>query len=323
VIIFTETTSNIHHPEFFTRIDTLIGPIEKSEDGNEQFEALQPDILLTFGGMIVSKKIKSFLRNYQPTQHWHVDPKKAYNTFFCLNKHFETSVNSFFQKFLPETISVKSDYSEHWKAVNEQRKQRHDLYVNRIPYSDFKAMQSIVPVIPKEYNVQLGNSSTVRYAQLFNWGPIQAVYCNRGTSGIDGSVSTAVGAALVSKQPTILICGDLSFIYDSNALWNNHIPASFRIIVINNSGGGIFRILPGNKNTENFETYFETVHDLNAKALCEMYSFEYAMAQDSDQVKAELKEFFNPSKKPKLLEIMTPRSLNDEVLLEYFDFIKS
>jgi 2-succinyl-5-enolpyruvyl-6-hydroxy-3-cyclohexene-1-carboxylate synthase len=323
VIIFTETTSNIHHPEFFTRIDTLIGPIEKSEDAKEQFEALQPDILLTFGGMIVSKKIKSFLRDFQPEQHWHIDPKKAYNTFFCLNKHFETSVNDFFQKFLSETISVKSDYSEHWKAINEQRKQRHDLYVDQIPYSDFKAMQSIVPVIPKDYNVQLGNSSTVRYAQLFNWRPRQAVFCNRGTSGIDGSVSTAVGAALVNEQPTTLICGDLSFIYDSNGLWNKHIPASFRVIVINNSGGGIFRILPGNKNTENFDTYFETVHDLNAKALCEMYSFEYAMAQDSDQVNAELKEFFNPSKKPKLLEIMTPRSLNDEVLLEYFDFIKS
>ena len=323
VIILTETTSNVDHAEFFTRIDTLIGPIEKSEDANKQFEALRPDILLSFGGMIVSKKIKSFLRNFQPNQHWHIDPKKAYNTYFGLNKHFETSVNSFFQNFLPETTSVKSDYAAHWKEINEQRKKRHNIYVNKIPYSDFKAMQSIVPSVPKGYNVQLGNSSTVRYAQLFNWDASQSIFCNRGASGIDGSVSTAVGAALVKKEPTLLICGDLSFIYDSNGLWNNYIPVNFRIIVINNSGGGIFRILPGNKNTENFDTYFETVHDLNAKALCEMYSFEYAFAKDSDKVNAELEEFFEPSKKPKLLEIMTPRSLNDEVLLEYFDFIKS
>ncbi|RKS50654.1 2-succinyl-5-enolpyruvyl-6-hydroxy-3-cyclohexene-1-carboxylate synthase [Gillisia mitskevichiae] len=323
VIVLTETTSNVDHEEFFTRIDTLIGPIEKSEDVEKQFAELQPDILLTFGGMIVSKKIKSFLRDFQPEQHWHIDPKKAYNTFFCLNKHFETSVNSFFQKFFPETISVKSDYAEHWKRINEHRKQRHDIYVNKIPYSDFKAMQSIVPSIPKQYNVQLGNSSTVRYAQLFNWDVSQSIFCNRGTSGIDGSVSTAVGAALVKKDPTLLICGDLSFIYDSNALWNNYIPSNFRIIVINNSGGGIFRILPGNKDTENFDTYFETIHDLNAKSLCEMYSFEYSRAEDSDQVSTELKKFFNSSEKPKLLEIMTPRSLNDEVLLEYFNFIKS
>ena len=323
VLILTETTSNIHHPDFFTRIDTLIGPIEKSADANEQFQALQPDILLTFGGMIVSKKIKSFLRNYQPEQHWHIDPKKAYNTFFCLNKHFETSVNSFFQGFLPEIISVESDYAAHWKNINEQRKKLHDVYVDQIPYSDFKAMQSIIPAIPKDYNVQLGNSSTVRYAQLFNWEPTQAVYCNRGTSGIDGSVSTAVGAALVNKLPTLLICGDLSFIYDSNALWNNHIPSSFRIIVINNSGGGIFRILPGNKNTENFDTYFETVHNLNARPLCEMYDLDYASVQDSDTLKKELDVFFETSERPKLIEIFTPRSLNDEVLLEYFNFMKS
>tara|TARA_R100001369_G_scaffold87479_2_gene123073 strand:+ start:22764 stop:24497 length:1734 start_codon:yes stop_codon:yes gene_type:complete len=322
VLILTETTSNIHHPEFFTRIDTLIGPIEKCEDANEQFEALQPEILLTFGGMIVSKKIKSFLRNYQPQQHWHIDPKTAYNTFFCLNKHFETTVNVFFQNFLPETVSVNSEYAKHWKTINEQRKKRHDLYVDKIPYSDFKAMQAIVPAIPKDYNVQLGNSSTVRYAQLFNWEPTQDVFCNRGTSGIDGSVSTAVGAALVNKHPTILICGDLSFIYDSNALWNNHIPASFRIIVINNSGGGIFRILPGNKNTENFETYFETVHDLNAKPLCDMYNLDYSFVKDSEILNKELNVFFEVSERPKLLEIFTPRTLNDEVLLEYFNFMK-
>jgi len=322
VLVLTETTSNLHNPEFFTRIDTLIGPIEKCEDADEQFKALQPDILLTFGGMIVSKKIKSFLRNYQPKQHWHIDPKKAYNTFFCLNKHFETSVNSFFQKFLPETDSVKSEYAQHWKGINEQRRARHDVYVEKIPYSDFKAMQAIVPAIPGNYNVQLGNSSTVRYAQLFNWEPTQAVFCNRGTSGIDGSVSTAVGAAMVNKQPTILICGDLSFIYDSNALWNRHIPENFRIIVINNSGGGIFRILPGNKDTENFETYFETVHDLNAKPLCDMYGLDYSLVKDSHTLEEELSDFFEASDRPKLLEIFTPRLLNDEVLLEYFSFMR-
>src|SRR5690606_13251126 len=91
VIVFTETTSNLSHEDFFTRIDTIIGPIEQSEDRENQFKALQPDILLTFGGMVVSKKIKAFLRTYQPKHHWHVDEKKAYNTYFCLNKHFVTS----------------------------------------------------------------------------------------------------------------------------------------------------------------------------------------------------------------------------------------
>ena len=323
VLMLTETTSNLNHPEIFTRIDTLIGPIERSEDATEQFEALRPDLLLTFGGMIVSKKIKSLLRNFQPEHHWHVDPKKAYNTFFCLNKHFETSINSFFGKFHPMLENGKSEYGPHWKNIRKKRQIQHDLYVQEIPYSDFKAMQLIVPGVPKKYNVQLGNSATVRYAQLFNWDETQKLFCNRGTSGIDGSVSTAVGAALINEDPTLLICGDLSFFYDSNGLWNNYIPKNFRIIILNNEGGGIFRILPGNKNTENFDTYFETIHHMNAKPLCEMYDFEYLSAKNSEEISTALNGFYDTSKKPKLLEIFTPRLVNDEVLLEYFGFMKS
>ncbi len=323
VIVLTETTSNVHHDAFFTRIDTLVGPIEKAENSEEFFEALQPDILLTFGGLIVSKKIKAFLRNYQPKQHWHIDSKKAYNTFFCLNKHFESGVNSFFAKFFKLTKPIDSDYANYWKQVKKSRQVRHDQYANEIPYSDFKALQIIVPKVPKHYILHLGNSSIIRYAQLFKWAPSLRIFCNRGTSGIDGSVSTAVGAACVNNEDTLMITGDLSFFYDSNALWNNYIPPNFRIIVLNNRGGGIFRILPGNKNTDNFETYFETTHQLNASALCEMYGFQYDSAQSSEEIESVLNEFFSSSQKPKLLEIFTPRKINDEVLLEYFNFMKA
>lgn len=323
VIVLTETTSNLQHEEFFTRIDTLIGPIEKDERRDELFKSLQPDILLTFGGMIVSKKIKAFLRNYNPKHHWHIDSKKAYNTFFCLNKHFETDVNSFFSEFLPLTERSESDYGKYWKAMRKKRQARHEEYMSQIPYSDLKAMQEIVPRVPQDSIIHFGNSSVIRYAQLFQWDPGLKVYCNRGTSGIDGSISTAVGAAVTSAEPVLMITGDLSFFYDSNALWNNYIPSNFRIIVLNNQGGGIFRILPGNKNTENFEKYFETVHNMNAKPLCDLYNFEYHKANSQEEVQGELQEFFGGTGKPKLLEIFTPRKVNDEVLLEYFNFMKS
>lgn len=323
VIVFTETTSNLDHPDFFTRIDTLIGPIEKDEKKEELFRQLQPDILLTFGGMIVSKKIKAFLRNYNPQHHWHIDPKKAYNTFFCLNKHFETDVNSFFSEFFPLTENTESDYGSFWKEIRNKRQVRHEEYMAEIPYSDLKAMQQIVPEVPKNTIVHFGNSSTIRYAQLFQWHESLKTFCNRGTSGIDGSVSTAVGAAVSSKEPVLLIAGDLSFFYDSNALWNNHIPSNFRIIILNNNGGGIFRILPGNKNSENFDRYFETVHDLKAKPICELYGFDYSSADSEETLGDHLENFFEESDRPKLLEIFTPRKLNDEVLLEYFNFMKS
>ena len=323
VIVLTETTSNLDHHEFFTRIDTLIGPIEKDQDKERLFKALQPEILLSFGGMIVSKKIKAFLRSYQPQQHWHIDPKKAYNTFFCLNKHFETTVNSFFTHFFPLTEVIKSDYATFWKAVKDKRQSRHEEYMDEIPYSDLKAMQEIVPNVPENYILQLGNSSSIRYAQLFEWKESLRIFCNRGTSGIDGSVSTAVGAACVNGEPTLMITGDLSFFYDSNALWNKYIPKNFKVIILNNNGGGIFRILPGNKDTENFETYFETTHELQAKPLCDLYGFEYESAATSEELSEKMKDFFKASEKPKLLEIFTPRKLNDKVMLEYFNFMKS
>ena len=323
VIVFTETTSNIHHPDFFTRIDTLVGPIEKEENKEELFRKLQPDILLTFGGMIVSKKIKNFLRNYNPKHHWHVDSKKAYNTFFCLNKHFETEVNDFFHSFMPLIETVASDYGKFWKDVKSNRQQRHEEYMSEIPYSDLKAMQLIVPEVPNHSIVHFANSSTIRYAQLFEWDRSLNTFCNRGTSGIDGSTSTSVGAAVASDKPVLFITGDLSFFYDSNALWNDHIPANYRIILLNNNGGGIFRILPGNKDSENFDTFFETTHELQAKPVCELHGFDYSKAANEQEIEHELKAFFDASEKPKLLEIFTPRRMNDKVLLEYFSFMKS
>ena len=317
VVVFTETTSNIHHDNFFPSIDKIIAPLRDSE-----FKALQPEILITFGGLIVSKKIKAFLRKYQPEHHWHVGEKKANDTFFCLDKHFKFDVNTFFDQFLEKKDKIDSDYQSYWSSVKQNRNKKHNQYLENSPYSDFKVFDTVLKQIPDDYLLHLGNSSTVRYAQLFNLNKSLKVFCNRGTSGIDGSTSTAIGASIVANNPTLLISGDLSFFYDSNALWNDYIPNSFRIIVINNGGGGIFRILPGHKNTENFDTFFETKHNLRAEHLCEMYGLEYCFSNSENELSKTLKPFFEESDKPKLLEIFTPRLLNDEILLNYFSFIK-
>ncbi|WP_223034240.1 2-succinyl-5-enolpyruvyl-6-hydroxy-3-cyclohexene-1-carboxylate synthase [Hanstruepera marina] len=318
IIVFTETTSNLHHENFFPSIDKLIAPLD-----DEDFKALQPDILVTFGGLIVSKKIKAFLRKYQPKQHWHIGEGQANDTFFKLEKHLEIHPNTFFENLLSETTHyVKSDYKPLWEKVKMRRAEKHVEYVKQIPFSDFKVFEAVFKYLPNDSVLQLSNSSTVRYAQLFDLNPTLEVFCNRGTSGIDGSTSTAVGFAMASKKQTTLITGDLSFLYDSNALWNNYIPNDFRIIIINNQGGGIFRILPGNKDSENFDRYFETKHNLTAKHLCKMYNFEYDSASTEKQLKLQLKSFFETSDVPKLLEIFTPRTINDDVLLEYFKFIR-
>ncbi|MCW5516599.1 2-succinyl-5-enolpyruvyl-6-hydroxy-3-cyclohexene-1-carboxylic-acid synthase [Muriicola sp. Z0-33] len=321
VLVFTETTSNLHHPTFFPSIDSIIAPIEKKEDRDEHFRKLQPSVLLTFGGMIVSKKVKAFLRAYPPEHHWHVDSKKAFNTFFNLSHHFKKDTSLFFKELLKNPSVRQSDYYNYWAGIKDHYVAMRKRYLDEIPFTDMLAFATIMKQIPLGYQLQLANSSTVRYTQLFDVHPSLRVFSNRGTSGIDGSTSTAIGAALYNENPTLLLTGDLSFFYDSNGFWNDYIRPDFRVIVINNGGGGIFRILPGKGATAHFEKYFETVHDLKIERLCAFYDLEYSLADDVVNLNSSLAQFYEPSSRPKLLEIRTPRVKNDEILLNYFDFI--
>ncbi len=315
VLVLTETTSNIYHTSHINCIDQLISALTK-----EEFENLQPDILLTIGGMVVSKRIKAFLRAYQPKSHWHIDEKKAFDTYFCLTEHIRLSPNLFFSDFLPKTHHVESIYKSTWIGVRDQRRIQHTAYLDQVSFTDLKVFEIIFNTIPDQQMIQLSNSSTIRYAQLFSLRPTHKVFCNRGTSGIDGSTSTAIGAALVSKIPTTLITGDLSFFYDSNALWNMYIPSNFKIILINNGGGGIFRILPGKDESENFGRYFETKHNLTAKQLCEMYAISYNSVNNLNEAVTQIQNIYNKEHTPQLLEIFTPRTENDSALIDYFKY---
>ena len=316
VVVLTEKTSNLHHPTFIDQIDTLITPFT-----DEDFKAFQPEILLTFGGMVVSKRIKAFLRKYKPAHHWHVDDLRAYDTFGALTNHFETKINTFLSQLLTEE-TIESSYQSSIASIWKDRVAKHQEYTAKIPFSDFKVFDFICQNVPKNSQLQVSNSSAIRYLQLFDLDKSIQVFCNRGTSGIDGSTSTAIGAALASDLPTMLITGDISFLYDSNALWNNYIPKNFKIILLNNSGGGIFRILPGHQETETFNTYFETSHQLNALHLSKMYGFDYYTATDEDSLKTSYKSFLNQNNKPCILEIFTPEKSNNRILLDFFGALK-
>lgn len=316
VVVLTEKTSNLHHPTFIDQIDTLITPFT-----DEDFKAFQPEILLTFGGMVVSKRIKAFLRKYKTAHHWHVDELRAYDTFGALTNHFETKINSFLSQLLTEN-TIESSYKSSIDKIWKDRVAKHQEYTAKIPFSDFKVFDFISQNLPKNIQLQVSNSSAIRYLQLFDLNKSVQVFCNRGTSGIDGSTSTAIGAASATNLPTILITGDISFLYDSNALWNNYIPKNFKIILLNNSGGGIFRILPGHQETETFNTYFETSHQLNASHLAKMYGLDYFEANDEMTLQQQYTKFLNQNEKPSIIEIFTPEKENNGILLEFFRRLK-
>ena len=317
LLVLIENTSNVYHPLFCNKIDQLIAPLS-----NVELKDFRPEILITMGGMIISKKIKVTFRNNQPKEHWHIGSHKANDTFFCLTKHFKSSPDDIIDRLYENFIDNSSDFNNRWASVISKRKQKHEDYLSSLDYCDLKVFDTVLKSIPLKSMLQISNSSAIRYSQLFDIEESINVYCNRGTSGIDGSTSTAIGAAINYKHNTVFITGDLSFFYDSNALWNDFIPLNFRIILINNRGGGIFKILTKDNSSDLFKKFFETKHQLSAKQLCEMYGFEFYESNDESKLKLILNDFYQPSKKPRLLEVIIDRDNNQDYLLNYFDFIK-
>jgi 2-succinyl-5-enolpyruvyl-6-hydroxy-3-cyclohexene-1-carboxylate synthase len=316
IVVLIETTSNLHHPKFINTIDTIITPFSE-----EDFKNWQPDILITFGGMIVSKRVKAFLRKYQAAAHWHIDELRFYDTFGSLTDSIVAKPVDFFQNLMLLAKPIESDYNAIAQELKIYRIQKAKKYLDTIPFSDFKAFQTILQSLPKNIQLQISNSSAIRYAQLFDIEKSIEVFCNRGTSGIDGSTSTAIGAAFVSQKPTVFITGDISFFYDSNALWNSYIPKNFKIILINNGGGGIFRILPGHKETPVFNQFFETSHCLTAEHLAKMFGFTYRIASDVLSLELSLQDFYANNEQPAILEVFTPTLQNDKFLLDFFNHL--
>jgi 2-succinyl-5-enolpyruvyl-6-hydroxy-3-cyclohexene-1-carboxylate synthase len=314
IVVLTETTSNLHEPSFINSIDSLITPFDDFD-----FKELEPEVLITFGGMIVSKRIKAFLRKYKPAHHWHIDTLRAYDTFNALSKHFVMEPDDFFKELLPKTAFVSSKYFSKIDKIYDLRKIRKQEYLRKITFSDFKVFEKVIESLPKNSQLQISNSSAIRYAQLIEIDPSIEVYCNRGTSGIDGSTSTAIGAAVgKSDIQTVFITGDIGFLYDSNALWNSYIPKNFKIILINNGGGGIFRILPGHEEKPVFNTYFETSHNLTAEHLAKMYKINYFTANDVASLEEAIKNLYSNNTAAGILEVFTPTLENDVILKQYF-----
>lgn len=313
VVILTETTSNLHSKRFFNKIDSVIFSL------NEKIlEELKPEILLTVGQNVVSKKVKAFIRNHKPNQHWHLDQFWQPDTYQCLTDKIQLNPIDFLEKFIPKIYQKESHYFSNWNSIRVEKEIKQDKFSKETPFSDFKVFERLIETYPENVQVHYGNSSAIRYTQLFSHKSSNEIFCNRGTSGIDGSTSTAAGSSMTNNKQTVLVTGDISFFYDSNGLWNNYIPSDFRIILINNGGGNIFKIIPGPENSGVVESVFETRHHLTAKHLAKMFGFGYITVQNLEELNSELNSFYLDSDHPKIMEINTSEIENAEVMRDYF-----
>ncbi|MFM1772197.1 MAG: hypothetical protein RLZZ71_1339 [Bacteroidota bacterium] len=311
VIVLTETHANVNIENAFSCIDRLIMGLA----GNAQ-QMLAPDVLITVGTNIISRKIKAILRKAKPKHIQVGTNEKPMDTFDCLHAQCFVTPTFFFNSL--NEIQSKSEWKSNLLSIQENQIKQVESWLPSAAYSDLSVFSSLLKSIPDGTQVQMGNSSVVRYIQLFNQNNKLTYFGNRGVAGIDGSTSTAIGAAWKTKKPTLLISGDLSFHYDSNAFWNNYLSNELKVIVINNGGGGIFRIIDGSKDTAYLEQYFETAHSSKSiKGIADMYNLNYFSATNFVELNQVLPLFFS-QKNISVLEIFTPKEVNPKVLDAFF-----
>lgn len=314
VIVLAETLSNVASERHVVTIDRVLVTLEEEEK-----ERFQPELLITFGGALVSKHIKAFLRKYRPRWHWSIDcSEHPADTMQGLTTHILAEPALFFPALAARVRAVASHYARGWEEKKRLAEERHVTFEKKAGWSDWKAFSLILPALPAGSFLQLANSTPVRYAQLFDCAQLARSDGNRGTSGIEGSTSTAIGAALMQEGMTTLITGDMGFLYDSNALWNKYFPARLKVVVMKNGGGGIFRFIPGPSDQEELEECFETACEVNVEGFARLHHFQYFKAADEKSLRRLLPEFWQEMERPAILEVETPRLKNAEVLKSYF-----
>lgn len=315
VCVMHETISNLHLKGHLSAVDVVLSTLTQ-----EQKEQLRPDIVISLGGALVSRQIKEYLRSYAPSEHWSLGHQ--HTTVDCFNSltlRIEADPGRFLSMFGKCLVkeSPKSHYNSMWEECRRKALQSQAHYISNAPWSDMVALNAVFGSLSQDVNLQLSNGTSIRYAQLLIDKMPHGCYCNRGVSGIDGSVSTAVGASLAYPEMTLLITGDMSLSYDIGALSLQQMSERFKIVVLNNKGGGIFRFIPSTSTLPQREHYFCAAPTLPIQQLAEAYGFEYMRAENMQQLIAKLPIFMAPRLVPSILEIVTDPEVSAAVLKNY------
>jgi 2-succinyl-5-enolpyruvyl-6-hydroxy-3-cyclohexene-1-carboxylate synthase len=284
-------------------------------------QQLRPDLLISFGQSVISKNLKLYLRTFPAAEHWHIqEAGQVADTYQSLTQIIRVTPADFFARL--NLTGFKNplglDYQNLWQILEQKSQQLIKTFFNALEFNEFSAVKTVLDALPEPCILHLGNSMPIRYANFIGLEKKNTtVYANRGTSGIDGCVSSAVGHSLASGVLNILLIGDVSFFYDRNALWLSAIPANLRIVLLNNQGGGIFDILPDSKQLPELNEFFITPHYLNAENTAKDFCLAYFSCQNQTQLDSTLSEFFNQSDKAKLLEIHTDINTNSLIFKQF------
>lgn len=273
-----------------------------------QADALEPDLVVQIGGNFVHKSFKSLLRNTSCCV-IRIDEEQGLIDTFC---HLQYKIQSAVQPALAQ-LSMKLPRRHEGVAKAERRladtakileegllaDDKH-LTMNCVIRHLYMKMQTLAC----DYTLHLANSSSVRIAGNYFKSGVQPILCNRGVNGIEGSLSAAVGYAMKMWGLSVVIIGDLSFFYDANALWNVSLPSNLRILLLNNSHGGIFDQLKGLEKSPARDKFIAAGQQTyTAAGIAQTFHIGYTGVQNFDDLRPALEHFIAPDGGSQIVEV--------------------
>lgn len=302
LIANTQTADSINHPDFI---------LQTVSDKT----AMIPDLVISFGKSVLSKSLKEFVRS-SSANHWHLQ-ENGYvpDPYQKLSKIIHCQPIDILELLLGVSAVCDPDFMNSWRNSEKVIHENLQIILKEAEFGEFKALACCFGKIPNDSKLHLSNSMTVRYASFFgNLHPSIEVIANRGTSGIDGSNSTAVGCTFTTKDAVTLISGDMAFFYDRNAFWHKYNLPNLRIIVLNNHSGGIFRLIDGPSQLPELEEFFETEQKSSASNLALEFGYEYSPVYGAEELEIALENFYAKSIHPKIIEIFSESKHNAGIL---------
>ena len=286
----------------------------------EHDERYVPDFVLCIGGAIVSKRLKRFLRKAREV--WTVNATGEVNdTFMNLTQVIQGD-----GKIIADHVQFLLEDRPHpfvlmWEQLLKHVREHVERY--EPAYSQMAAVkyfESQFTLHSSLFTIHYANSTAIRLANIYALHP---VWCNRGVNGIEGSLSTAAGFSVVSKELVFCVIGDLSFFYDQNALWNRNLRGNLRILLLNNGKGGIFNMLPGLEQSPARDQFVAAEHHTSADGICRQNDITYLKADNSEAMQQGINTLLNiESERPVLLEVFTDPSEDERVLKDYYQTLK-
>ncbi|MDR1859783.1 MAG: 2-succinyl-5-enolpyruvyl-6-hydroxy-3-cyclohexene-1-carboxylic-acid synthase [Bacteroidales bacterium] len=324
-VIVAEHLANMTDKDFITVPDIMMSAIMKAP------EDFRPHLLFTTDGQVVSKALKKFLCDYPPRHHIHIgNGRNYYDSFGVLQQVIPTGVWNYLCSGCHISWvgtsghdAPRFEWQQRWLALQTKAVTHLRKAVKKMSFCDMTVFPELEKVINGDTFIHLGNSMPVRYALMWPRLKHCTYLCNRGVSGIDGSLSTAVGFAancvstciadsysdFDDSGNNVAVIGDLSFFYDSNALWNSHVNPELCIILINNGGGNIFSIIGAQK--PDVGNFMYAGHSLNAEGIAKTFGLEYFSASNKEELTENLDSIFSQFfGRPVLLEVFTDAAIN-------------